>query len=211
MRIQSIYYSISGEGVHAGIPSLIIRLQGCNLRCTWCDTAYSQDPKEGVEIPVATILEKTPWPRWALITGGEPLVQFRELSALVSGLRRCGVRVEIETNGSIAPPSWWQAVESWSVDIKCPSSSMCGNSNYAWFGTRECDQIKFVVKDEEDLAFAKQIIAAHKACSPTILISPTYPWSSEWLLRCVDFCKAWEVRLSLQLHKIIFGAERRNV
>jgi len=205
---EPIYYAISGEGVHAGTPSNIIRLQGCNLACTYCDSKYSRDPKEGIDISVATILERPSWPRWVLITGGEPLLQAGELSTLISSLIRYGVSTEIETNGSIVPPTWWKSVNSWSADIKCPSSGMRGKSVFEWFGTRECDQIKFVVKDREDLDFAREIIASHRGCLPVILVSPAYPWSQEWLQTCAAFCKAWGVRLSLQLHKIIFGDVR---
>jgi organic radical activating enzyme len=144
-----------------------------------------------------------------LITGGEPLLQESELFELVNKLRAKDVLVEIETNGSIAPPWWWTMVTSWSADIKCPSSGMCGKSNLAWLGTRTQDQVKFVVQTEEDLNFARR---TYKACylGPTVLISPTYPWSTEWLQRCVEFCKETSTRLSLQQQKIIFG-ERRGV
>jgi 7-carboxy-7-deazaguanine synthase len=210
MRINEIYYAISGEGVHAGTPTEIVRLQGCNLACSFCDSKYSRDPKEGFDISIGNIMAKTAWPHWVLITGGEPLLQASEVCALVNSLKLRDIKVEIETNGSIAPPVWWMTVDSWNADIKCPSSGMGGKSKLDWLGARPCDQVKFVVQNEEDLEFAKGIIMHHGKVAPTILISPVYPWSQEWLQKCVEFCKEQEVRLSLQLHKIIYG-DRRGV
>lgn len=208
MRIDEIYYALSGEGVHAGTPSEIVRLQGCNLACSYCDSKYSRDSKEGVDMSVGDIIARTAWPRWVLITGGEPLLQSGEVCALVNSLTLRDIKVEIETNGSIAPPIWWKIVDSWSADIKCPSSGMSGRSKLDWLGARPCDQVKFVVQNDEDLKFARSIIASHLGVVPTVLISPAYPWTIEWLQKCVEFCKEWEVRLSLQLQKIIYGEKR---
>jgi len=213
MRVENIYYSLSGEGVHAGTPSVLVRLQGCNLECKWCDTAYARHLTGGTEMSIEDILRAvdtaSSHPRWVLITGGEPLMQELELLKLVRELKHKGVKTEVETNGSFAPPiCWWNLVDSWSVDIKCPSSGMCGQSLLNWLGVRECDQIKFVVADEEDLKYAQSIIVPRSHITPTVLVSPTYPWSNEWLRRCVAFCKKYDVRLSLQQHKIIFGEEK---
>lgn len=207
MRVRENYYALSGEGVNAGTPTQIVRLQGCNLECVWCDTKYSRPNEGGEDWNVLDLVAKTCWPRWALITGGEPLLQESELHELVRGLKARDVCVEIETNGSIAPPTWWTLVTSWSADIKCPSSGMCGKSKLSWTGTRACDQVKFVVQAEEDLSFARKYYASCYR-GPTVLISPAYPWSTEWLQRCVEFCKDTSTRLSLQQHKIIYGNRR---
>ena len=160
---------------------------------------------------VLDIIAKTAWPQWALITGGEPLLQPWELLRLVRGLRHRGIKTEIETNGSIIPPVWWSIVDSWSADIKCPSSGMMGESKLAWFGLRCCDQVKFVVSNEEDLDFVLETIHTCGGSAPEVLISPTYPWTTEWSHRCVEFCIEQDLRLSLQQHKILYGAERRGV
>jgi len=211
MRVESIYYSLNGEGVHALIPSAIVRLQGCNLKCTWCDTAYSLDPTKGTEMSVESVLEAVSavcaHPRWVLLTGGEPLLQELELLKLVKELKRRGIKIEVETNGSFEAPIWWKLVDSWSADIKCPSSGMYGRSLLSWLDTRERDQVKFVVANEEDLECVRSILVSHYI-APTVLISPVYPWNNEWLRTCAEFCKTYDTRMSLQQHKIIYGKEK---
>jgi len=210
MRVNDLYPAISGEGVHAGVPVAIIRLQGCNLSCKYCDTKEAWNGSTGKEVDPIELVEKNVWPRWALITGGEPLMQAEDVCKMVDALQQKGVLVEIETNGSFSPPDWWKRVDCWSADVKCPSSGMAGRSAKDWLGTREQDQVKFVVADEEDLSFVLRTVPYGFRATPTILISPTYPWSQEWLQRCAAFCMNQGFRLSLQLHKIIYG-ERRGV
>jgi len=145
-----------------------------------------------------------------LITGGEPLLQ-PDLGDLVHALTTRGIEVEVETNGSIEPPAWWKSVDCWSVDIKCPNSGQCGESRLDWLGAREQAKVKFVVSSEDDLKFVLKTVMFAGRIEPTILISPAHPWSHEWLHECVDFCKLYGFRLSLQLHKILYPAEVRGV
>lgn len=210
MRINEIYQALNGEGVHAGTPVTLIRTQGCNLDCTYCDTKYAQLLDEGFLMTPEEVAERAPraWGR-ALITGGEPLLQS-DLIILVRALHARGIEVEIETNGSIAPPAWWREVDCWSADIKCPSSSMDKSSRRQWLGTRDCDQAKFVVASPEDLVYAWSVFQHAARHAPTILISPAYPWTPEWLQKCTEFCLRSGARLSLQQHKIVYG-ERRGV
>jgi len=207
MLINEVYYALSGEGVNAGIPVTIIRTQGCNLTCRYCDSKYTLNNKEGVPWGIDTILMRSEWPGWALITGGEPLLQL-DLHDLVRALRKRNVPIEVETNGSLEPPKWWKEVDSWNADIKCPSSGMCGRSKLDWLGTRDCDQVKFVVADERDLEFTRVTVPAPKMLRPHILVSPVYPWTQAWLQRCTEFCKQHVMRLSLQQQKIIYGDMR---
>lgn len=207
MKINEIYYALSGEGINAGVPATIVRTHGCNLACRWCDSKYTLDNKEGVQMGVDSILLKSDWPGWALITGGEPLLQ-PDLHELVKALRKKGVPIEVETNGSLEPPEWWKEVTSWNADIKCPSSGMCGRSLLDWLGTRSCDQVKFVVSDEQDLEFVCSTVPLPEGLSPHILVSPVYPWTQEWLQRCAEFCKKHVMRLSLQQQKIIYQNKR---
>lgn len=207
MRIHEIYSALSGEGVHVGIPVTIVRTQGCNLSCSYCDSAYAQDPGGGVEMSVESIVSKSRWPRWALITGGEPLLQ-KDLLDLVTLLSQRGVKVEIETNGSFEPPTWWAHATCWSVDAKCPSSGMHATFCHSWLGAREQDQVKFVVADEADLEYARKTFMYSGRVPPAVLISPVWPWTNEWLRRCVEFCIRYDTRLSLQQHKEIYGDEK---
>jgi len=226
MRVNEIFYSLQGEGIHQGVPMRFVRLAGCNLspKCRFCDTSYAQDPRYGKEASIEDILEQvgclSPYRQsWICVTGGEPLWQEEELEQLVRGLKRASCKVTIETNGSFKPPRWYTLVDSWSADIKCPSSGVCGVSNEVWFRTRQCDQVKFVVGNKEDLEFTRNMIRRHLADSPTILVSPVFPQNyneggdgvcicNEWLQEVAEFCKELRVRYSLQWHKVIYGNRR---
>jgi len=114
--VNELFYSIQGEGVYAGVPTTFIRLQGCNflpgLGCKWCDTMYAQGSSEGTEMEIGDVLnqctklEGRTYKHWVCITGGEPLFQPDALHELVKGLKRYGLRVEVETNGSLEKPYW---------------------------------------------------------------------------------------------------------
>jgi len=219
MRVNSIFHSLSGEGIHTGIPTVFIRLQGCNLNCSWCDTKYALEPEGGELMTISTILTKVktfkPAPSWVLITGGEPLIQGDKLGGLgglVGRLRDMGYLVEIETNGSIDPSSWWTFVDSWSVDVKCPSSGLSfGSFKQLWCNAlSDRDQLKFVVDTVEDLNFTKDFISSYKGRA-TILVSPVGVIEDKiWLQRVAEFCKEQNVRLSLQTQKIIWE-DRKDV
>ena len=104
-----IFSSVQGEGVSAGVPSTFVRLATCNLRCAWCDTAYTWDwsrfdrVEQTMELPVEAVAEDVVAraPRNVVITGGEPLIQRRQLFLLISRLKAAGLRIEIETNGTL--------------------------------------------------------------------------------------------------------------
>lgn len=226
MKINEIFYSIQGEGVYSGVPMVFIRLQGCNLiaHCSYCDTSYAQDLNKGNQMDVDSIVREVmnlnpKRGSWICITGGEPLWQLVGLEALVRELKRGAYLVTVETNGSLPVPSWYALVDSWNVDIKCPSSGICGVSLEEWFNLREKDQIKFVVGTREDLIYAKQTIKRNLTYPTTILVSPTASyipkwniiedfWSREWLQEVVEFCKEENVRFSLQLQKVIWGNKK---
>lgn len=193
------------------------------ILCHNCDTDYAWDPNSGKEMSVEDVAKRVNefnagYNSWICLTGGESLWQADELEKLVRLLKRNGHRITVETNGSFKPPRWYTLVDSWSADIKCPSSGVCGVSKEDWFWTRSKDQIKFVVGNSEDLEFAKGLINKHKARSPIVLVSPVTGllldkqkrtieeyWNREWLQEVVEFCKENRVRFSLQWHKIVWG------
>jgi len=232
LKVNEIFYSLQGEGLLTGTPTVFIRLQGCNLYpdrcCVWCDTSYAQEVNSGLEIASKDIVEKCinligdPTNFWVCITGGEPLLQEEDLFILVRDLKSRRFKVEIETNGTITKPRWWTRVNSWSVDLKCPSS---GVSDLAlikdWIDIKAEDQIKFVVGSKEDLAFARRIIQDRSNKNPTVLVSPvarllhktnldedSVGWDQDWLQEVAEFCKDTKVNFSLQLHKLIWGNKR---
>ena len=221
ISVYKIFHSIQGEGVHQGIPTIFIRFAGCNLVphcCSFCDTSYAWNLKDGKEMDIPSIVEEVRklgsnyCKPWVCITGGEPLLQSSGLVGLVRRLRKLGYSTTVETNGSFEVPKWYLLVHSWSADIKCPSSGVCGVSKEEWFNTRKKDQIKFVVGNKEDLEFARKIIIKHITGKPTILVSPATDkegnWSKEWLQEVAEFTKEMGVRFSLQAHKIIWGDKR---
>lgn len=220
LNINEIFYSIQGEGVYQGVPTVFIRLQGCNLQpgCTWCDTSYAQDPHAAckrlsvgdIAVEVLRLLPAGA-NRWVCITGGEPLLQEEALGRLVAALKLHECKVEIETNGTLLPPSWADIVTSWCADVKCPSSGIFETQD-EWFAMRTCDQLKFVVQNDDDLFYVEcQVAETH--WDPAIVISPVLQVDASgnvildqpWLHSVVLFCKQYGYRFSLQLHKLLWG------
>ncbi len=193
LKVHSIFESISGEG--GGLPQgawcKFIRLQGCNLRCKWCDTEPSQIQKQGKTMTPKDIGEACKNHSRVLITGGEPLLQAKELVRVLQPLLERGCRVQIETNGSIEiPPPAFSSLPSirgpiyWVMDYKCPSSGMSDKmfpikdlakqtKNTRMKG--DLVWLKWVVADNEDLEFAldriEEMVYEHGNVTPH-LISP---------------------------------------
>lgn len=210
MLVNEIFYSIQGESTYAGLPCVLVRLAGCNIRCSWCDTPYSLTPEDGSDYSISKILEEVKKFDCELVelTGGEPLAQD-EAKQLLKELSREGYKVLLETNGTILMDDIPSEIIK-IVDVKCPSSG-CGDSflmnnlNFIYSG----DEVKFVIGTIEDYGFAKQFAEDHlkdKGCDVTF--SPvsdvmTPKKISEWVLR-----DRLNVRVGIQMHKIIWGAER---
>jgi 7-carboxy-7-deazaguanine synthase len=215
MRISETFDGIQGEGVYAGVPMSFIRLAGCNLRCAWCDTRYAYE--DGQDITVADI---NPQRRWVCITGGEPLLQQDELAGLILKLKHRGKLIEIETNGSIPPPSWAftdlflgepvPMIDSWVIDVKLPSTGNPSSPKVIreWTeGIRPSDQIKLVVADRDDLDEANYWMQSMPR-GINMIISPVIPCEQSWLQEVAEFCMRHDVRFSLQIHKVIWDNKR---
>jgi 7-carboxy-7-deazaguanine synthase len=206
LKVNEIFFSIQGESSYAGLPCAFVRLTGCNLRCSYCDTQYAYE--EGEILEVTAILEKVAGfgCRLVEITGGEPLLQA-DTPALVGKLLASGYTVLVETNGSLDIDIIDKPCVR-IVDIKCPSSGMA-DKNYLQ-NTRRItgkDELKFVIGCREDYEYAKRILATFSHPQNKINFSPVFgavPAStlSEWILE-----DRLLVRLNLQLHKIIWGAD----
>lgn len=209
--VHEIFHSIQGESRHAGRPCVFVRLTGCNLRCTWCDTAYAFE--EGSAMEVGAILDRvqsyaTPY---VLVTGGEPLLQ-PGVHDLFAELLERGHEVAVETGGSldIAPIDRRVMIV---MDLKPPGSGMSEKNR--WENLRHlkpADEIKFVVADRADYEWARGVIASHGLpgrCG--LLVSPVHGVLhprplAEWML--ADRLPA---RLQVQLHKVIWPADMRGV
>lgn len=208
MKINEIFYSLQGEGLLVGTPSVFIRTSGCNLRCRYCDTTYAYE--NGKEMSIQEILtEIETYPSSQIcLTGGEPLLQ-KDTPLLIDILLKKKYTVCLETNGSRDVTRYaGKKKVLLSLDIKCPSSGFHEQMNMANIAAlTKKDQLKFIIYNKEDYEFAKQIIISyHPVC--TVFFQPvwgTNPASlASWILD-----DGGSARLSLQLHKIIWGTEKR--
>ena len=220
MKINDIFSSINGEVSALGQGSLctFIRLQGCNLRCSYCDTKQAQDYNKGTELSIKDIVKlvRSLKSKNITITGGEPLCQVDNLHLLVLELHLADSCISIETNGSYVIPNWGGLVQSWVADWKTPSSEMRDQMKYANFkNIWHKDFVKFVVKDPNDFMDAISVIKKFNkqkgiTGSPKFAFSPTVSLTKsvkpeilvEWIQR-EPLCIKNNVILNLQLHKII--------
>lgn len=212
MKVCEFFTSVQGESTYAGLPCTFIRLSGCNLRCSYCDTTYSY--AGGVEMTVDTIMQKVEDAGIGLveITGGEPFLQQDELMVLTPRLLDAGYQVLIETNGTFSiRPVDRRAVLI--MDVKTPSSGMSGKTDFSNF---ECitpkDEIKFVISDREDYLWSKKVVEEQrlaKRCA--VLFSPVHAALDPAVLVRWILEDRLAVRLNMQLHKYLYAPGERMV
>lgn len=213
LKVNEIFFSLQGESSFAGLPCVFVRLTGCNLRCSWCDTRYAYD--EGTEMDIAGIIKNVAsfHCRLVEITGGEPLAQ-QETPALIKALLDLGLTVLMETNGSMDISLVDRSCIR-ILDVKCPSSGESAKNDFGNFSRlTHDDEVKFVVGNRADYDYAKGVIrkfsGALKPLKPPI-ISPVFgkmdlKTLAGWMLQ--DNINA---RLQVQLHKLVWGPEHRGV
>jgi len=212
LSINEIFYSIQGESTYVGTPCVFVRLAGCDLRCSWCDTTYAFN--EGRKMSVEDVVQQVDQYNSPLVevTGGEPLLQD-EVYPLMERLLAGGRTVLLETGGQIDVSRVPGAVIK-VLDVKCPASGESGKvewGNIDRLGSR--DQVKFVIQDRGDYEFARDTLTRHdldRRCA-AVLFSPVHGVMSpkdlsEWILE-----DRLPVRLQLQIHKHIWGAHVRGV
>lgn len=211
LKVNEIFYSVQGEGTSAGLPCVFVRLTGCNLRCTYCDTKYSF--YEGTEKSIEQIIEQVAAYKCNLveITGGEPLLQIESLD-LMTKLCENKFDVLLETGGSLSIKDVDNRVKI-IMDLKCPSSGMEGKNLYSNIDfIKPNDEVKFVIGTREDYEWAKNILQHYKLYDKTqILFSPVfgkinYESIVNWILE-----DNLNVRFQLQMHKFIWNPEKRGV
>ena len=220
-----IFHSIQGEGVTAGTPTVFLRLAVCNLACTWCDTTYTWDwdsydyAKEVVSLSSDEVEKRVLFfdrPH-LVITGGEPLLQQRELAPLAATLKRRGYYCEVETNGTIAPtPEMERAVSQWNVSPKTTSS---GNRRdrrevpQALNAFRELDNtyFKFVIVQPADVEEVRRLVDRYGIDSHRVLLMPEGTTAQavqergKWV---AEACAEWGFRFSTRLHILLWGDQR---
>ncbi len=212
IKINEIFSSIQGEANWSGLPCSFVRLTGCNLQCTYCDTPYAREA--GREWSIASILTRLNNLKWKriCITGGEPLHQ-RNTPALITTLLDHHYEVCLETNGSLDISSVdHRCVKI--MDIKCPSSQM--HSHYRFENIHHLgrlDQVKFVIADRDDFRFACEMTQtiAQAVSADRILYSPVYgrleaDRLARWILDSHT-----DVRFQIQLHRYLWPHRDRGV
>ncbi len=208
LRITEIFFSLQGETSRTGLPTVFVRLTGCPLRGTYCDTTYAFSGGHNLEI--AQILEEVGrhGTRYVTVTGGEPLAQKNCLE-LLTALCDAGYDVSLETGGALDVSRVDKRVVK-VLDLKTPGSGEAGKNlwtNLAHLNPH--DEIKIVLCDEADYAWARQVLAEHaldQKCA--VLLAPVQGRLSptdlaNWILR-----DHLPVRMQVQLHKLLWGDER---
>jgi 7-carboxy-7-deazaguanine synthase len=227
MQITEIYKSLQGESTYAGLPCVFVRLTGCNLRCSWCDTEYSfYGGKKMTREQVFDEVERlSPGGGYVEITGGEPMLQERELVPLMRGLVDAGYKVLLETSGERALEGVPSGVVK-IVDVKCPGSEESDSFRMENLGSlTHRDEIKFVISDRHDYEFARDFATQHGLAERVnaVIFSPAFNKDAsgardasnclldprelaDWMLE--DNVPA---RFGLQIHKLIWDPAMKGV
>lgn len=225
MMISEIFYSVQGEGILSGVPSVFIRTSGCNLRCTWCDTPYASWKPEGTIMNYGSILSavRRHWADYVVVTGGEPMIH-PEITDLTRGLKGLDLHITIETAGTVYAPV---TCDLMSISPKLSNSTPVGVEGGAFAEQHERErykpdvlrrliseypfQLKFVVSRPEDLDEIRSIVKEIGADRRSVLLMPegtdaaTLQQRSQWL---VNICREEKFRFSPRLHIFVFGNQR---
>jgi 7-carboxy-7-deazaguanine synthase len=225
MYLIELYKSVQGESSFTGLPCIFVRFAGCNLRCAWCDSEYTFSggtPYTQDEV-TAKIADLAPC-MLVEFTGGEPLLQARELIPLMEELLSRGYTLMIETSGERPLDEIPKAVHK-IVDVKCPGAGSAFGSFRAanLHALTPNDELKFVLRDRTDYEFALDFIRKHSPVSPKVLLSPAFRQSAlpvrtaenmeldprtlvKWMLD-----DGVDARLSMQIHKFIWEPQAKGV
>ena len=207
LRITEIFYSLQGESSRVGLPTVFVRLTGCPLRCTYCDTAYAFSGGNNMAIPEVLTEVARYTTRYVTVTGGEPLAQ-KSCLPLLRALCDAGYEVSLETGGAL-DISGVDARVMRVMDIKTPASGEMEKNRWDNLAVlHKHDEIKFVLCDEADYIWAAQVLRERNlADTCTVLFSPSHEQLSptvlaDWILR-----DHLPVRMQVQLHKVLWGVQ----
>jgi len=213
LRVTEIFCSIQGESTHAGRPCTFVRLTGCPMRCTWCDSEYTFTGGEHISIEEVMKQVGDFGCQLVEVTGGEPLAQ-REAFDLIKTLCDENYEVLIETGGYVSTEDLDQRARV-ILDVKCPASGEAERNHWPNL-TRlrpELDEVKFVVADRTDWDFARKVVGDYdlESRSKSILISPA--WEQIDLQELANWIveSGLKARMQLQMHKYIWGPDARGV
>jgi 7-carboxy-7-deazaguanine synthase len=224
--ISEIFLSVQGEGVNTGVPSVFLRTYFCNLSCTWCDSKYTwlnqEKSKPGVDykpMTTETVIQKiiSFGQKHLVVTGGEPLLQQKLLTKVLSRLKEEGFYIEVETNGTIVPiPKMLELVDCFNVSPKTSNSLVnpkartrrgaletFAGSSKSWF--------KFVVGNQQDVLEVDELVSEFSLPRERVMLMPegidseTIIERGRWL---VEVCKEKGFRFTPRLHILLFGNKR---
>jgi 7-carboxy-7-deazaguanine synthase len=213
LRVTEIFRSIQGESTHAGRPCTFVRLTGCPMRCVWCDSEYTFTGGESISIDDVLAKVDAYGCRLVEVTGGEPLAQS-EAFDLIRRLCDDDYEVLIETGGYVSTENVDKRARI-ILDVKCPASGEEPRNDWSNLERLRSDQdeVKFVIADRRDWEYAKGVIAKYdlENRARAVLVSPVWgdlslPDVAEWI-----GSSNLNVRMQLQMHKQIWGAEARGV
>ena len=213
LRVTEIFRSIQGESTHAGRPCTFVRLTGCPMRCTWCDSEYTFTGGEHFSLDTVMDRVRDFGCNLVEVTGGEPLAQ-REAFDLIDRLCDEGYEVLIETGGYVSTELVDRRAKI-ILDVKCPASGEAERNHWPNLERLEPDrdEVKFVIANQDDWDFARKIIAEYELeqRAKAILISPAWdqidlPQLANWIAE-----SGLKVRMQLQLHKYIWGPDVHGV
>lgn len=212
LTINEIFYSVQGESTHAGRPCVFVRLTACDLRCSWCDTAYAFH--EGGKREIDDVLREVDDHACPLVevTGGEPLLQ-EDVYPLMERLLAGGKTVLLETGGHRSTARVPAGVVT-ILDVKCPGSGEAARNDWANLARlRPHDEVKFVVADRTDYEFARDVVARYGLAArvAAVHLSPVHGVLAPSALAAWALADRLPVRVQLQLHKYIWGPEARGV
>ena len=222
LSISEIYTSIQGEGRYTGIPTTFVRLQGCPLRCIWCDSRFTWPFQKVHDTSVDDVIAKVEEfnLRYVCVTGGEPLAQ-NATEGLFKDLIRNHFKVTCETSGAypIYGKNYNHFIE-WVLDMKCPDSTQEHMNDYENLRRlRGQDQLKFVVSSKNDFDWSVDLLLKYRPFAGDILFSPVWEKCDikelvQWLTDSSERIQIKGMvtpRLSLQIHKVIWPIDQRGV
>ncbi len=225
IKVAEVFYSIQGEGTLAGVPSVFVRLSGCNLRCDWCDTPYASWKPEGEDRYMGSILAdvRRHWAHHVVLTGGEPMIHVGVVE-LTQKLKELEQHITIETAGTAFEPV---TCDLMSISPKLANSTPTRREGGRWAAQHDrlryqpeilkqlmaeyAYQLKFVVRDRKDMPEVNRIIKETGADRERVLLmaegvdAGTLFERGQWI---VEACKEFGFRFSPRLHIDIWGNER---
>lgn len=212
MLVNEIFYSIEGEGSRAGLPCVFIRLFGCNIKCSYCDSQYACEGKGYTEMSVDEIMNKVKaydCPN-VTVTGGEPLIH-KDITSLLTRLCFANFVVNVETNGTKRPPMFHPNL-FYTMDFKTKSSGMSDKMYVnAFSDLRYGDVLKFVVGSVEDLDQAVQFCKDNNIRA-SVFVSPIFgEIEPSTIVEYLKEQKLHDWKMQLQLHKYIWNPQKRGV